>query len=64
MTALFLSPISFLTWTFRKADSKVHDPAQLDGVERRKIVGDMIAAGACDSEYGVLMLMSIYPDQF
>jgi hypothetical protein len=32
--------------------------------ERREIVGDMIAAGACDSKYGVQMLISVFPDQF
>ena len=35
-----------------------------DDVERREIVGDMIAAGACESEHGVQMFMSVFPDQF
>lgn len=64
MTALFLSPFSFVIWTSRKAQPKVDDTVLYDGRERREIVGDMIAAGACDSEYGVQMLMSVFPDQF
>ena len=50
-----------MTWG---AEPKVDDTALFDDVERRKIVGDMIAAGACDSECGVQMLMSVFPDQF
>lgn len=64
MTALSLSPFSFLTRTYWKAEPKVDDTAPFDDVERRKVVGDMISAGACDSEYGVQMLMSVFPDQF
>lgn len=64
MTALFLSPFSFLNWTFRKAETKVDDTALHYDVERRKVVGHMISAGACNSETGVQMLMSVYPDQF
>lgn len=64
MTALSLSPFSILNWTFRKAKPKVDDTALFYDVERRKIVGHMIAAGACNSEYGVQMLMSVFPDQF
>jgi hypothetical protein len=64
MTALTLSPFSFLTWTSRKADSSAADTARIDDVERRKIVGDLISAGACESEHGVQMLMSVFPDQF
>jgi len=64
MTALFLSPFSFLASTPRKSEPKADDTATFNDVERRKIVGNMIAAGACDSEYGVQMLMSIFPDQF
>ncbi|UWQ12931.1 hypothetical protein K3556_08045 [Aliiroseovarius sp. M344] len=64
MTTLSLSPFSFLNWTFQKDTENVDDTDQFDGVERRKIIGDMIAAGACDSEYGVQMLMSVFPEQF
>jgi len=64
MTALSLSPFSFLAWTFRKPEPMVEDTSPFDDAERRKIVGDMIAAGACDSEYGVQMLMSVFPDRF
>ncbi|SEK09623.1 hypothetical protein MAA5396_04826 [Marinovum algicola] len=64
MTALTLSPFSFLAWTFRKYERAADDTARFDDVERRKIVGDLIAAGACESEYGVEMLMSVCPDRF
>jgi len=64
MTALSLPLFSFYTWTVRRAEPTVDDTASFDDVERRKVVGDMIAAGACDSEFGVQMLMSIYPNQF
>ena len=64
MTALSISTFSFLSRAFRKTEPKVDDIAMVNDVERRKIVGDMIAAGACESEYGVLMLMSVCPDQF
>jgi hypothetical protein len=64
MTALTLSPFSFLTWPRRKAEPKVDDTAHFEGTERRKVVGDLIAAGACDSEYGMQMLMSVFPDEF
>lgn len=62
MTAL--SHFSFLDRTFRKAEPKVDDAALFHDVERRKIVGHMIATGACNSEHGVQMLMSVFPDQF
>lgn len=62
MTALSL--FSFLNWTFGKAELKVDDAALHYDAERRKIVGDMIASGACNSEHGVQMLMSVFPDQF
>lgn len=65
MTVPALSPFSFLTWTFRKSGPRnAEDPDIIDDAERRKIVREMIAAGACNSEYGVQMLMSMYPDQF
>ena len=64
MTALSLSPFSFPTWTSWKSEPKVDDTIQIDDAERREIVSEMIAAGACDSEYGVQMLMSVFPDQF
>lgn len=75
MTAFSLSPFSVLNWPFRKTAPKgdatagqeapkVYDTAPFDDAERRRIVGDLIAAGACDSEYGVHMLMSVFPDQF
>lgn len=64
MTALSFSRFSFPTWLFRASEPKTDDTAPFDDAERRKIIGDMISAGACDSEYGVQMLMSVYPDQF
>ena len=64
MTALSLSHFSFLNRTFRKAEPKVDDAALFHDVERRKIVGHMIATGACNSEHGVQMLMSVFPDHF
>ncbi len=64
MTALSLSPLSFPTWTFRKAQPEVDDTVRIDDAERRMIIGDMIAAGACDNEHGVQTLMSVFPDQF
>lgn len=64
MTALFFAPFSIFSRTFRKAKPTVDDTGRLDRVERRKIVADMIAAGACDSEFGAQMMMSVFPDQF
>lgn len=64
MTALSISRFSFLNWTFRTTEPKVEDSARHYDAERRKIVGHMIAAGACNSEHGVQMLMSVFPDQF
>ncbi|PHQ79158.1 MAG: hypothetical protein COB65_12990 [Thalassobium sp.] len=64
MTALFFSSFPRLTWPARKAAPKVDDSAPVHDVARRKIVSEMIAAGACDSEYGMQMLMSVYPDEF
>lgn len=64
MTALSLSPFSFLTWSFRKTELEVDDTFQIDDVERNEIAVDMISASACNSEYGAQMLMSLYPDQF
>lgn len=64
MTVLSVFPFSFFSWTYRKAEPMVHKTAPFDGAERRMIVADLITAGACDSEYGVQMLMSVFPDQF
>lgn len=64
MTALSLAPLSFFNWTSLKARPKVDNTDRFDRDERRKIVADMIAAGACDCEFGVQMLMSVFPDQF
>jgi hypothetical protein len=63
MTVLSLPIFSFPTCV-RRAEPTVDDSASFNDVERRKVVADMIAAGACDSEYGMQMLMSIYPSQF
>ena len=64
MTALARSPFSLFTWTRQMPEPKVDDTHPYDDTERREIVGDMIATGACDSEHGVQMLMSVFPDQF
>lgn len=64
MTALFLSPLSLLTWPFRTSEPTVEDNGKVTDEEGRRIVNDLIAAGACDSDYGVQMLMAVYPDQF
>lgn len=62
MTALSLAPFSFFNWTFRKAQAKADDTDHFDRDERRRIAAEMIAAGACDSEFGAQMLMSVFPD--
>lgn len=61
-----LVPFPFLVYhlAYRKGEPKVDDTAPFSDVERRKIVGDMIAAGAFDSEYGAQMFMSVFPDRF
>jgi hypothetical protein len=66
MTALSLSRFPYFSWSVPKAGQRVaaNDATRVDDAQRRKIVGDIIAAGACDSEYGVLMFMSVFPDQF
>ena len=64
MSALSLSSFSFFKSTYQRVEPQADGNNPNDDVERRKIVGDMIAAGACDSEYGVQMLMSVFPDQF
>lgn len=64
MSALSLSSFSFFNSTYKRVEPQADGTSPNDDVERRKIVGDMIAAGACDSEYGVQMLMSVFPDQF
>ena len=63
MTALALSPFSFLTSIYKGSAPTVEGVTPFDEAERRKIVGDLISAGACDSELGVQMLMSVFPDQ-
>jgi hypothetical protein len=64
MTVLPLSPLSFLNRFFWKDRHKAGDTTQLDAAERRRIFGEMITAGACGSEYGAQMLMSVFPDEF
>lgn len=64
MITLSLSPFSSFTWFIRKDAPKSDDTTQPNDVERRRIIGDMIAAGACESEYGVQMLMSVFPEEF
>ncbi|MFK8032919.1 MAG: hypothetical protein AB8B94_02160 [Hyphomicrobiales bacterium] len=64
MTALSLSRFSFPNLTFRNAEPKVDDTAPLGDFERRQVVRDMITAGACGSEHGAQMLMSVFPHEF
>ncbi|GAA6208420.1 hypothetical protein NBRC116601_17130 [Cognatishimia sp. WU-CL00825] len=64
MTTLSISPFSFFTRPFWKPEATAVNGAQKTEIQRRQILSEMIAAGACDSEYGVQMLMSVYPDQF
>lgn len=64
MNVLSLPAFSFFRWTSRRSEQMTDQTIQTDDAERRRIVGEMIAAGACDSEYGVQMLMSVFPDRF
>ncbi len=64
MTALSAFSLSLLTWPFRLSEPKAIKTEQFDATARRQIVNDMIATGACDSEYGVQLLMAAFPDQF
>ena len=71
MNALSLPAFSFFPWTSRKSEQMTDRTIKTDDAERHRIVGEMIAAGACDSEYGVQMLMSVFqmlmsvfPDRF
>ena len=64
MTALSFSRLSFLFRAPQNSEPRVDDAVQIDDAERRRIVGELIAAGACDSEYGVQMMMSIFPDRY
>lgn len=64
MTALTHSPFSFLAEPVRTTEPKVADADFIDDAERRALVNEMIAAGACDSEYGVQMMMSVFPGRF
>lgn len=64
MTALIQSAPFIGNLFASKSEPAEHDAAHIDDVQRREIVGDMIAAGACESEHGVQMFMSVFPDQF
>ena len=64
MTALTLFPFSFLAEPVRTSEPKVADDDSIDDAERLALVSEMIAAGACDSEYGVQMMMSVFPGRF
>ncbi|MBG6159082.1 hypothetical protein IWQ52_005380 [Labrenzia sp. EL_159] len=64
MTVLPLSPLSLLSRFFWKGQQKADETTQMDAAERRRIFGEMITSGACGSEYGAQMLMSIFPDEF
>lgn len=64
MTALSLPFFSFFSLSSRTSEPMIDDAIQTTDAERRRFVSDMISAGACDSENGVQMLMSIYPSKF
>lgn len=64
MKALSLTAFPLFPWAARKSEQAIDQTIRTDDAERRRVVGEMIAAGACDSEYGVQMLMSVFPDQF
>ncbi|WP_299472410.1 hypothetical protein [uncultured Roseibium sp.] len=64
MTVLPHPPLSFLIRFFEKDQQKACETAQIDTAERRRIFGEMITSGACGSEYGAQMLMSVFPDQY
>jgi hypothetical protein len=62
MPTLTLSRFLFFRWTVRQAPLTVNRVVACEDLARCKVVGEMNAA--CDSEYGVQMLMSVFPDQF
>lgn len=64
MNAQSLPAFFFFPLIARKSPRTTDQTNQTDDAERRRIVSEMIAAGACDSEYGVQMLMSVFPDRF
>ena len=64
MTSLSFFSLAIPVWTLWPTAPKLDGKARLDDAQRRQIVGDLIAAGACDSEYGAQMMMSVFPDQF
>lgn len=64
MNAMSLPAFSVFPWTARKSEQITDQTIQTDDAERRRIVSEMIAAGACDSEYGVQMLMSVFRTSF
>lgn len=64
MTTLSLSPFSLLPWSVSQRDSRDHEVDQSTEADRRRVLNEMMAAGACDSEVGAQMLMAVYPDRF
>lgn len=64
MTALSIRQIPFLNWTRRSVPARTETTAPVHDPQRRDFACQLIAAGACDSEFGVQMLMSVYPDRF
>lgn len=63
MTLTYFSPFAFLSWT-KDVEPSATEDSQTPVENNREILIDMISAGACESEYGVQMLMSVYPDRF
>ncbi|MDU8942326.1 hypothetical protein [Ovoidimarina sediminis] len=64
MTTLSLPAFLVFPWRSRTSGQMADDTMPTGDADRRRIVGEMIAAGACDSEFGIQMLMSIFPDEF
>ena len=64
MTALTLFPFTFLAGPVRTSVAKVAEENSTEDAERQAFVSEMIAAGACESEYGVQMMMSVFPGRF
>ena len=64
MTVLSIRQLPFLPWSRRNVRSERRDRIDIRVRERRVIVSQMIAAGACESEFGVQMLMAALPKEY
>ena len=64
MTVFPRPPLSFFIRFFERNQQNAGETVQIDAAERRRIFGEMITSGACGSEYGAQMLMSVFPDRY